>query len=137
MRHLKLYEDFATLGNTPGMGSVVPPSATAEGSGDTWGSTAKFAKRRRKKKRPVTESLLQHLKSFEQHKMNEDKKFYYQTAVILRPEEKEEFLKLVPDAEFEIDDEGSGDESVRQLVWSDKVNSDDLAKFFAKVTGQP
>ena len=29
---------FATLGNTPGMGDVAPPTSTATGSGDSWPS---------------------------------------------------------------------------------------------------
>lgn len=53
MKYVKLFEEFATLDGTPGMGAVVPPGAVAVGSGDTWGSISKFAKKARKKRKKV------------------------------------------------------------------------------------
>jgi len=61
---------MSTLGNVPGMGSAVPPSAKGTGSGDNWGNTlggkpytqagsikAKKKKRTKNKVRKVKESL--------------------------------------------------------------------------------
>lgn len=50
MKHVKLYEEFATLDSTPGMGPVILPTATSTGSGDVWGSSASRKKKRRRKK---------------------------------------------------------------------------------------
>jgi hypothetical protein len=121
MKHVKLFEEFATLGNTPGMGDVTPPTATSVGSGDSWGSTAKFS-RRKKKRKPVA--------------TNEDKAHYVQSALRLKPEEKDEILKLIPDAEFEIDSEGEP-EDVRQLVWSDTHDEAAIRKAIQTVTKHP
>lgn len=70
--------------------------------------------------------------------INEEKKFYYQTALRLKPEEQAEIKKMVPDVEFEIDDSsGHPDDEPRQLVWSNVADEKKLSQIVAKVTKQP
>lgn len=192
MKHLKLFEEFATLGNTPGMGDATPPTASSVGSGDTWGSITKKRKKKKvtktfehqdheddliwdfaeknwekgwnmckahgltkgqskegfKKNRPGhvamwLRDLYKAKKLSTEEKTaiglettNEDKKHYNQSALRLKPEEKEALLKLIPDAEFEIDDEGEA-EDVRQLVWSDTHDEAAIRKAIQTVTKHP
>lgn len=80
---------------------------------------------------------MRHLKTFESyHIVNEDKKYYHQSAMRLNSREQAEIKKLVPDATFEWDDDGPGD-SPRQLVWSDTSTEEELTKIISQVTHQP
>lgn len=76
---------------------------------------------------------MKHVKRFDSF-LNEEKKHYVQSALVLKPEEKTDLLKIVTDAEFEIDDT---DEEIRQLIWSDKFDEKQIRDAIAKVTGHP
>jgi hypothetical protein len=75
---------------------------------------------------------MKHIKSFDTYSLNEDKKFYNQSVLILTSDEQAKIKKLIPDATFEVDD--TDPKEPRQLVWSDVADEDKLFQVITQVT---